>query len=130
MTGLCRGIFRDAAWAVPGGLAGVLSIMVLWWSVYRVWSGSDVRPDRLGLQRVWGQIGLSYLLRLTIAAALLIEAALRGIGPLLWAFGGFMISRWAATTMLSRWPVTRSYGRLSIRRMSDPSGPSDGYPSR
>jgi len=86
--------FESALWLLPGGLAGTLTTLTLWWTIQRVRPGTE--PDSAMRTRVWA----TYILRLGIVAGFLIWSALRGIGPLLWAFVGLMLSRWAIILLL------------------------------
>jgi len=84
--------FESALWLLPGGLAGTLTTLTLWWTMRRVRPGTGYA--------IWTRVGAGYILRLGIVAGVLIWAALRGIGPLLWAFVGLMLSRWAIILLL------------------------------
>ena len=83
------GVFEDAVWLVPGGLAGVVTLLMLWRSTRYVRAGTG--SDGSIRMRVW----VAYILRLGLVASVLALAALQGTGPLLWTFGGLMGSRWA-----------------------------------
>lgn len=87
--------FGDALWLLPGGAAGILTILTLWWTIQRL------RPDTG--DAIWLRVGVGYLLRLGIVAGLLIWAVSQGVGPLLWAFGGLMASRWAMIPLSVKW---------------------------
>ncbi len=89
--------FESALWLFPGGVAGILTTLILWWTIRRARPGTD-NAIRI---RVWA----GYILRLGIVAGLLIWAARRGIGPLLWAFVGLTASRWATIPLLVRWSL-------------------------
>jgi hypothetical protein len=96
-------ILKGALWSLPGGLTGIVSVLLIWWEVQwlqRNWDGPGHRPS---LQAVRCRCWRDYMVRLGLVTALLLCAASRGAGPLLWTFAAVMISRWAADPLLIRW---------------------------
>ena len=87
---------EDLLWLLFGGVAGVLTILMLWWTVRRM------RPDNDSGNTVRMRAWRWYVLRLAVASVSLVWAARQGAGPLLWAFVGLMASRWAAIPWLSQ----------------------------
>jgi hypothetical protein len=87
-------VLEDALWLLPGLLAGILTMLILWWTIRRV------RPTTDSDHAIRNQVWRAYILRLGIVSGCLMWAARQGIGPLLWAFGGLMACRWV---ILVRW---------------------------
>lgn len=96
MSAVFQTILENALWLFLGGLVGGLAILALWWTVQRMRPDTD-RDSVVGLH-TWG----AYLLRLAVVAGFLVWAARQGTGPLLWAFVGVMVGRWAAIPWLSQ----------------------------
>jgi hypothetical protein len=88
-------VFGGALWLLPGGLSGVFTMLILRRLTLRVAPTTSDEPSVP--TRVW----VHYVLRLGIVAVFLILAARGGIGPLLWAFTGLMVSRWAVVVWWS-----------------------------
>ena len=137
MPTIFESVFEDALWLLPGGLAGTLTILILWWTIRRVRPGTDADNVFTIRIRVWAWC----ILRLGIVVGFLVWAALRplppvravrpewcfrhgGIGPLLWAFVGLMTSRWATIPLLvRRWDSLRTRpGDHPTRRPPDRKG--------
>ena len=85
-----------ASWLCTGGAVGVLSGLTLWWTVSRFRPGA---PRRVV---AWVLGGL--MLRLGLAASLLITALQRGIVPGLLAFAGLWLVRWGMACWLALGP--------------------------
>lgn len=100
MPTILRSALQNALWLLLGGLAGVLNILMLWWAVRRMrpaaGSGNAAR------MHAWR----GYVFRFAVVTALLVWVARQGAGPLLWAFVGFMASRWATIPWLSHRSVS------------------------
>jgi F1F0 ATPase subunit 2 len=96
MSTTFRSVLENAVWLLPGGLAGGLTMLMLWWTVRRV------RPDTDSGNTARVHAWRGYVLRLAVVAGVLVWAARQGTGPLLWAFVGLMVCRWAAIPRLSQ----------------------------
>ena len=88
-------IFENALWLLPGVLTGILTMLMLRWTI------QALRPSPDG--SLWPRVWAGYLLRLVVVAGFLTWVALKGVGPLLWAFAGVMASRWAMVLLRARW---------------------------
>lgn len=88
-------IFEGALWLLPGGLAGILTMLMLRWTI------QALQPDPDG--SLWLHVWAGYLLRLVVVAGFLTWVAFKGVGPLLWAFAGLMASRWATVLLTAHW---------------------------
>ena len=81
-------------WLFAGGAVGTLNALTLWRSVARL------RSDVSGRAVAWVLAGA--LLRLGLAASLLIVALQRGILPGLLAFAGLWLARWGTVWSAQR----------------------------
>lgn len=120
--------FEGVLWSLPGGLAGILSVFMLWWSVHLTQPGPNARRKGLRPWIIQSQVVAGYALRLGIVATLLIWPASKGIGPLLWAFAGLVVSRWVTISLMvagegrPAWSSTRSSDQTPTQSV-DPTAP-------
>lgn len=89
-------------WLLLGGAVGVLNGLSLWWMANRLRSEAALVSVPLMM--------MGFLLRLVLAAVLLILASRRGIAPGLLAFVGLWLARWGVI-----WWIARSGGQLSVK---------------
>ena len=81
------------SWLFIGGTVGVWNGLTLWWTVIRMRPGA---PRRAVAWAFWGA-----MLRLSLAAGLLIAALQQGIVPALLVFSGLWLARWAMACWLA-----------------------------
>ena len=81
-------------WLLAGTILGVVHIATQRWTIQRLESSSAARVLLLS--------GTGMLLRLALAAGLLLAALQQGILPALAAFGGLMITRWLLLILANR----------------------------
>jgi hypothetical protein len=91
-----------AVWLLFGGAVGVLNGLSLWWTSNRLRSGAAL----VGVPLMMA----GFLLRMGLAAALLILASRSGVAPGLLACTGLWLARWGVI-----WWVARSGGQLSVK---------------
>jgi hypothetical protein len=96
------GIAAYTVWLLLGGAVGALNGLTLRWTVNRL------RPEAAlaGVPLMMA----GFLLRLVLAAALLVLASRRGVAPGLLACTGLWLARWGVI-----WWVARSGGQLSVK---------------